>query len=181
MGLADAGRATDGALTMAARPDPGRRGLLFGRRAAATPLRPPWALAEPAFLEACTACNACIDRCPERVLTHGAGRHPVFDPQLGECTFCGACASACPTAALDARRETWTLTALAGDACLPRLGVVCSSCRDACPEQAVRFPLLRAGVPLPVIDTDRCTGCGACVSVCPTRALALHRTEGEPA
>lgn len=165
---------------MATAPDPTRRALLFGTRSAATPIRPPWALAEAGFLEACTACGACVEQCPEQVLSVGAGRHPVFDPHLGECTFCGACAQACPTRALDRAGDAWTLRALAGDACLARLGVVCSSCRDACPEQAVRFPL-QARIPVPVVDADRCTGCGACVGVCPVDAMTLRQQEREPA
>ncbi|NJO81710.1 MAG: ferredoxin family protein [Blastochloris sp.] len=28
--------------------------------------------------------------------------------------------------------------------------------------------------PLPVIDTQRCTGCGICVAGCPTKTIALH-------
>jgi len=163
-------------------PDASRRALLFGRRAATAPLRPPWALDENDFLDACTACGACVERCPERVIVRGAGGRPVFDPRLGECTFCGECERACTPRALDrsASDEPWTLKALAGEACLPRHGVVCSSCRDACPERAIAFPLT-ARVPLPAIDNARCTGCGACVSVCPTQAIALSARATETA
>jgi ferredoxin len=28
-------------------------------------------------------------------------------------------------------------------------------------------------LPVPFIDVDRCTGCGLCVRVCPTNALAM--------
>lgn len=159
---------------MAAAPDPSRRALLFGRAAAVPPLRPPWALHESAFLDACTACGACVDRCPERVLVRGAGGRPVFEPRLGECTFCGECAAACAPRALDrsARPDAWSLRATAGDGCLPRHGVVCSSCRDACPERAIAFPMT-SRVPAPTIHADRCTGCGACVGVCPANALSL--------
>lgn len=31
-----------------------------------------------------------------------------------------------------------------------------------------------SALPLPVINEDRCTGCGICVSLCPTTTLALR-------
>lgn len=156
--------------------------MLFGRRAAVPPLRPPWALDESDFLDACTACGACVERCPEHVLVRDAGGRPVFDPRLGECTFCGDCTSACEPRALDraVHPEPWSLHAVAADACLPRHGVVCSSCRDACPERAIAFPMT-SRVPTPSIDTERCTGCGACVAVCPVAALSLQPQTTETA
>lgn len=163
-------------------PDRSRRALLLGRAHAVPPLRPPWALAESDFLDACTACGACIERCPEQVLARGAAGHPVFDPRLGECTFCGECESACTPRALDrhAMEVPSHARAVVADSCLPRNGVVCSSCRDACPERAITFPLA-AAVPTPSIDTTRCTGCGACVGICPVAAISLHVAQTEDA
>jgi ferredoxin-type protein NapF len=85
------------------------------------------------------------------------------------------------TARADHSRR-WFLTAGAArapsglaisEACLARAGVVCQSCGDACPEQAIRFTLRRGGPPLPSLDENRCTGCGACVPVCPVGAISL--------
>ncbi|MGO4222973.1 ferredoxin-type protein NapF [Lysobacter sp. TAF61] len=163
---------------MSAVPDRSRRALLLGRQAARTPLRPPWALAESEFVDACTGCGACVERCPEQVLVRGAGGYAVFDPRLGECTFCGDCVDACAPNALDrdVAAMPWHTLAVAGDACLPRHGVVCSSCRDACPERAIAFPL-STSVPTPVVDAARCNGCGACVGVCPVEAMAITHLE----
>ncbi|MBF6022471.1 ferredoxin-type protein NapF [Lysobacter niastensis] len=167
---------------MPAAPVRSRRAFLFGRQAAKQPLRPPWALDESDFLDRCTDCGACVARCPEHVLTRGEGGYPVFDPHLGECTFCGECELACEPAALsrEADAAPWELLAEAGDACLPRHGVVCSSCRDVCPEQAITF-LVMTAVPAPAVDAARCTGCGACVGICPVAAISLHHPARETA
>ena len=61
-----------------------------------------------------------------------------------------------------------------GEACLAARGVVCQSCRDACGEAAVAFSWGRGGVPRPLVDAGRCTGCGDCVPACPAGAIALR-------
>ena len=59
------------------------------------------------------------------------------------------------------------------EVCLARAGIVCQTCGDACPERAIRFPLRRGGPPLPVVEEDACTRCGACAPVCPVAAIDL--------
>ena len=84
-------------------------------------------------------------------------------------------------AAHAARNRRWFLSAgtartpglTISDACLARAGVLCQACGDACPERAIRFALRRGGPPLPDVDQDRCTACGACVPVCPVGAISL--------
>jgi ferredoxin-type protein NapF len=155
---------------------PSRRAFLRGRAPQEPTLRPPWAIPEPAFLAACTACSDCIDACPETVLVRGDGQYPQFDPLLGECTFCRACAEACEVHALDLAgiQPAWALTAQIGGTCLARNGVTCFSCRDACGEAAIRFAPALGGA-IPQLDAGRCTGCGACVAVCPVSAISLAK------
>ncbi|MGY1410086.1 MULTISPECIES: ferredoxin-type protein NapF [unclassified Luteimonas] len=150
-----------------------RRSLLRGRLRDAPVLRPPWAFDESRFADACTGCGDCISACPEQVLVRGAGGLPVFEPSRGECSFCGDCAAACRVGLFaQSDQAPWTLRALVGDSCLAANGVVCFSCRDACGASAIRFAPART-VPVPEILADRCTGCGACVSGCPTAAISL--------
>jgi len=63
------------------------------------------------------------------------------------------------------------------DACLARAGIACMSCRDACPEQAIRPQLRRGGPFLPEVAGSACTGCGACIPPCPAHAIALSGRE----
>ncbi|QDH70035.1 ferredoxin-type protein NapF [Marilutibacter alkalisoli] len=159
---------------MPAAHDPARRRLLLGRPGEPAPLRPPWALGETAFIDTCTGCNACVERCPQQVLVRADGGYPAFDPHRGECTFCGECVDSCRTGAIarHAGAPAWSLRAHVDAGCLARQGVVCASCADACPERAIAF---RPALPVstPAVDTARCTGCGACVNSCPVDAMEL--------
>ena len=46
----------------------------------------------------CTACEACIDRCPASALSMGAEDVPEVD--LDRCIGCGVCATGCPVEAI---------------------------------------------------------------------------------
>lgn len=172
-------------MSVAAEHSSSRRALLRGRLRAASLPRPPWALTEAEFIDQCTRCGDCLRVCPERVLSAGDGGFPVFDPETGGCSFCGACVEACTVGALDAAlgaRSVWH--AAVGETCLGRAGIVCQSCRDACAEHAITFPLAALagrGPAIPTLDVERCTGCGACVGVCPAAAIELRPTSGAAA
>lgn len=151
-----------------------RRRLLFGGAPETPALRPPWALAEVEFLQACTQCRACVEGCPQQVLSLHRDGYPRFNPDAGECTFCGDCIDACVPGALQVQEgmPPWQYVADVGEACLCRSGVVCGSCREICPESALHFE--RGRIAPPRVDAERCSGCGACVSVCPSATLSLR-------
>lgn len=61
-----------------------------------------------------------------------------------------------------------------GPACIAYAqNVVCRSCGDACEAAAIRFSPRLGGAALPVVLGERCTGCGACLPVCPAGAITL--------
>lgn len=147
------------------------RGDFKARRA---PQRPPWALAEESFLDACSRCADCLPVCPTHIIVIVRG-YPEVDFKRGECSFCGACAAACRDGALrrDASQAPWPIKARIAEICLAQKGVECRICGDPCPEAAIRFSPRLGGPPLPEVDTDACTGCGACVAPCPVTAISL--------
>ncbi len=158
-----------------------RRAALFGSTFARTgPTRPPWT-DEERVAEACTRCGDCITACPENVLKTGQGGFPEFTPNegTGMCTFCGACADACAASVFDLGREVpWSLTvSIESSACLAHAGIHCSSCREACDENAIRMEPRIGGPSLPLITETKCTGCGACVGICPGQAVSLRNPQ----
>jgi ferredoxin-type protein NapF len=150
-----------------------RRSFLRGGRDA--PSRAPWAIAEADFVDRCTRCDACIEACPQAVLLRGDGGFPELRFDAGECTFCAACLDACAPQALhrdQARPWRWRAVREAG--CLAEAGVVCRSCAEVCPQQAIGFDRLLANA-APSVDASACNGCGACASVCPSAALTMQQ------
>jgi ferredoxin-type protein NapF len=153
-----------------------RRNFLRGRFAPRTePLRPPWALAETDFLQACTRCGDCVGACPTHIITRDVG-YPTVDFTKGECTFCGDCAAACSPRALirTGEQSPWAACAVINEPCLARQRVECRICGDQCAAGAIRFPPLAGGIALPALDQERCTGCGACVAPCPVQAIVVR-------
>lgn len=80
----------------------------------------------------------------------------------------------------DARVDMHPTAVISGQ-CLPRRGIACMSCRDNCPEDAIRFRPRAGGPFLPDIDAEACSGCGECVGACPVDAITLAATPSEGA
>lgn len=132
-------------------------------------------------LLACSGCGSCRDACPTRIIGL-AGNLPSLDFSDGACTFCGECARVCPEQVFQvASLHRFAHVALITDSCLASNRVECQSCRDACPEQAIRFRPRVGGPFLPALAADACNGCGACISVCPVAAIELRELSQEAA
>jgi ferredoxin-type protein NapF len=158
--------------------DARRRALLRGRFGGGTrhtALRPPWAMDEAAFTDACSRCGDCIRACPQQVLHAGDGGYPEIRFDSRGCTFCGDCVRACATPALSRPQGAapWALTASIGSDCLALQRVECRVCGERCDASAIRFRPTLGGVAQPIPDPTACTGCGDCVAPCPTRAIVV--------
>lgn len=138
-------------------------------------IRPPWAdLAN--FLEKCTACGRCVFACETKIIKQGAGGFPEVDFTLGEgeCTFCEKCVKACPEPVFfETCESAWSHKVTVSEYCLLQQKIECRSCGDACPERAIRFRPSLGGIANLQLDLTACNGCGACLKVCPTKAITI--------
>jgi MauM/NapG family ferredoxin protein len=132
-------------------------------------IRPPGALAEPAFLAACSRCGECAATCPQEIVTMAAAQEgaaigtPVVNLRKKPCISCGSCAASCPSGALQQGEEGGLgLAIIAKSKCLAFQGDFCQMCSMDCRGKAISFT---SGYPR--VATDKCTGCGTCEHLCP--------------
>lgn len=148
-----------------------RRRFLRSLGGRAPAKRPPWT--GPELSEHCTRCDACIDACPERVLFRGDGGYPEIHFANDGCSLCAECVDACPEPVFDQQRVAFPWFAQSNTHCLTLAKIHCQACQDACEWQAIRFPAAIGRPPQPQFDREACTGCGACLAVCPNQAIDL--------
>lgn len=162
--------------------DPSRRRFFGYRTLRQTPPRPPWSAPEALFVDLCSRCDECVKACPTGLLGRGDGGFPVADFSTAACTFCADCAAVCKPQAIRIMpaQAPWSFAIRIGSDCLPRQGVDCRVCGEACDVGAIRFRLRAGGAALPEVDTDACTGCGACLAPCPVSAIERIEKTSKP-
>jgi len=148
-------------------------------------VRPPYAKSEEAFCTLCVTCEskACVNVCEEEIILIHADGTPMLNFTKKGCTFCEACANACAidVLSLENQHTSEVINAkfvISTEACVAHHDVICFACKEPCIDDAILFN----GLFNPVIDMDLCTGCGFCLSRCPTKAIsyeaiALNRKE----
>jgi len=153
-----------------------RRNLLRGKVGTPKqPIRLPWLTDADQFSDGCTQCEKCITSCKENIIVKGDGGFPEINFTLGECTFCGACSNVCPEPLfiINNGQAPWDYHATVNNKCLTYNNISCQSCQDSCEPMAIRFQYAIGKPPSPEINTESCTGCGACVATCPSQAIEI--------
>lgn len=152
-------------------------GDLSGRNIA---IRPPWSIPEQAFRSTCNSCSNCLDSCPTKIIGFGRGRMPQVNFENGECLFCGDCVDSCESGALDKNIEPWPIRAsIDSSICLAFQKIECRSCEDNCENRSIQFTAQIGGAGCPDLNTESCTGCGACYAGCPVRAITMIKITKE--
>jgi ferredoxin-type protein NapG len=151
-------------------------------------VRPPGAIAEPAFLGACVRCGQCVRACPYGTLRLaepgsgvGAGT-PYFVARDVPCEMCEdvPCVKACPTTALDhgltdiGKARMGVAVLVDEERCLNALGLRCDVCYRVCPviDKAITLDTrhnartAKHAMFIPTVHSDACTGCGKCERSC---------------
>ena len=159
-----------------------------------TPLTPPGSLSARNLAQHCTACQLCISACPNQVLRPSSDlsnfMQPVTSFERGYCRpECVKCSEVCPTGAIKpiTKEEKTAIQIghavwIADNCVVNRDNQKCDNCFRHCPTGAIQMvaknPDDKKSPKIPVINTERCIGCGACENLCPSRPFSAIYVEG---
>ncbi len=158
------------------------------------PLTPPGSVGQRHFYQHCTACQLCVSVCPNDVLRPSGDLIRLMQPEMsyerGYCRpECTKCSDVCPTGAIRPLTVADKSAVQIGHAvwikknCVPLTdGVECGNCARHCPTGAIQMVPSVAADPaspkIPVVNDERCIGCGACENLCPARPFSAIYVEG---
>jgi ferredoxin len=132
----------------------------------------------------CSRCGNCIRSCPHDIIRRDTGHYGIAGILTPVLTFdkdycredCIRCTLVCPSGALtgvDPNNKPNIKIGVAKvdmNLCLLAEDHECSACMRWCPYNAIRYVFSEAEYMLvPVINVDKCNGCGACEVACPTK------------
>lgn len=159
-----------------------------------TPIVPPGAQSLRNMVAHCTGCQLCVSVCPNQVLRPSSGLMTLMQPESsyerGYCRpECTKCSEVCPAGAILPITTADKSAIQIGHAvwvkenCVPLTdGVDCGNCARHCPTGAITMvpsdPDMPDSPKIPVVNEERCIGCGACESLCPARPFSAIYVEG---
>lgn len=160
----------------------------------ATPIVPPGAWSARHFARHCTACQLCVSVCPNNVLRPSTEPARLMQPEVsyerGYCRpECTRCSDVCPAGAIRPITIEEKSSTRIGHAVWIRKncisltdGVECGNCARHCPSGAILMVPSDNDDPnsirIPVVNAERCIGCGACENLCSARPFSAIYVEG---
>jgi len=146
-------------------------------------IRPPGALPETEFQARCVRCGECIKGCLTNTLQpvwFEAGISGMWTPKItarmaGCEQGCNLCGHVCPTGAIRPLTLEEKSFAKVGTARIDKTRCIaweqdkkCLICDEICPYNAIVSQFVTGHpITVPVIDEDKCNGCGYCECKCP--------------
>ncbi len=173
-----------------------------------TPIVPPGSASLRDFYRHCTACQLCVSVCPNDVLRPSDSIMRLMQPEMsyekGYCRpECTKCSEVCPAGAILPISVADKSAMQIGHAVWIRKNCIvitdnveCGNCARHCPAGAIAMVPVRKrhryrhgnmeneaedqtpALKIPVIDTEKCIGCGACENLCPARPFSAIYVEG---
>ena len=157
-----------------------------------TPPKPAGSQSLRHFTNNCTACQLCVSVCPNHVLRPSNNLETFMQPEMqfedGFCRpECTRCSEVCPTGAIEKITPAEKSSIQIGHAvwikenCIVETdGETCGTCARHCPVGAILMvpKTDNPDLKIPVVNTERCIGCGQCEYYCPARPLSAIYVEG---
>lgn len=162
--------------------------------ARAASITPPGSLSARNFATHCTACQLCVSVCSNQVLRPSTDLMKLMQPEMsyerGYCRpECTKCSEVCPTGAIRPITKADKSAIQIGHAVWIKENCICitdnmdcGNCARHCPTGAIQMvssdPQNQESRKIPVVNTERCIGCGACENLCPSRPFSAIYVEG---
>jgi len=165
-----------------------------------TPLKPAGSKSLANFSKHCLSCQLCVAQCPNDVLRPSSDLSTFMQPEMsyerGYCRpECTKCSQICPAGAIlpvsveDKSSIQIGHAVWAPENCVPLTdGQECGNCARHCPVGAIKMvrigdtPYMKEGMDsdlrIPVVNEEKCIGCGACENLCPSRPFSAIYVEG---
>lgn len=155
------------------------------------PLRPPGASSEDQFAGLCIRCGNCARVCPSKIISPDTGEAGIAGLLAPKIRYekeycledCNECLQVCPSGALQQmdlklkQRYVIGEALVDGSICvLVRGERDCDACARSCSFDAIHIHWDEERyLAYPLVDPDKCNGCGACEIVCPTSPIRAIR------